>query len=104
MVFDKGVTVVKDDLLVEIREALKEQSGRLLEIEKTLSAMSVTTDTDRQMVSSLKHTVWGNGTIGLDRRVDRLEGSAERATWWLRSVLVAVIALIANVIYRGIEK
>lgn len=101
---DRGITEVKDDFLVEIREALKEQSAQLMEIEKTLSVISTSTDNDRLVIDSLKHTVWGNGSIGLDKRVDRLEGSSERALWWLRSVLVAVIALVANVIYKGIEK
>ena len=40
----------------------------------------------------------GNGMKGHNVRLDRLEGAAERAKWWTRSLLVPVALLLARAV------
>jgi hypothetical protein len=46
----------------------------------------------------------GNGNPGLRLRVDRLEQSAERSKWALRTVAAAVLALLGKVIADALHR
>lgn len=95
------------ELLADIRETVKDTSHRIGEIEKQFVAMIGRMDfyqtscndcrsSVNHSLTNLKHTVYGNGQVGLKMKVDRLEGAESRRAWTVRTLVAAVIAIIAK--------
>lgn len=96
---------MRDDLLIEVKEAIKEQTRRLLEIDKILSGMNVRCENEIGMVRNLANEIWGSDRDpGLKTKVDRLVQEGDRVKFWIKSLVVSVISLLANLIYKGFVK
>lgn len=102
------------EILHDIREIVKETSTKLIELEKQfigisgritnfeLGCGSCRSDVNDNL-RKLKATVYGNGTPGLNLRVDRLEGAEGRRSWVLGVTVTAVIGLIISIIRDAIR-
>lgn len=64
-------------------------NDRWIKIEKHLTR----SETQTRVLSDLTNTVWGNGSDGLDKDVDRLKENDKRRVWTIRAILGAVGAL-----------
>jgi len=95
------------EVLADIRETVKDTSFRLGEMEKQFVAVLGRMDfyqtscnecraSVQHSLTGLKHTVYGNGQVGLKMKVDRLEGAEARRAWTVRTLVAAVIAIVVK--------
>lgn len=79
-------------------EKLQERTIVLLEgLGERVSSRIATTD---ERLARYSRTIWGNnGDPGMLTRLDRLERTAERSKWLIRSALGAIITLLVGGIW-----
>ena len=75
---------------IETSEILKSLS----EVNARLASINTKLDVIDSLETRIRHTLYGNGKPGLVMQVDRLDQQASRNRWFMRAVIVALIAVI----------
>ena len=89
-----------DELLQAINEKLDD-------VREWQTRQTVVCEARGELLTDLKRTLWGNGKLGLETRVDRIETYAKAATtsvkvaWTVVTAAIAAIAAVAGHLLGG---
>lgn len=83
--------------------SVEAQMGRIIsDIESEKGTRTRTNDRLYKHIDDMNHFIFGNGSVGLTTRLDRLERIEENRRWSLRLAWTSIIGIFSKVFYDSV--